>query len=202
MLWGAFNFSFVLCGSYTAGVYNDRLILKRLDHTPSQNSVSCPCSRGPKVHCDNIDNTHLCICSAIVSVESHCLTYRRSSRLKHKAHNCRPVPLSINEWQQPPAWSCCSSTRTFLPTRARRAAVVRPPMPLPITIASSSSGTFLAVKPCLRTLSRATRSEMKGWGGRRWSRLNGSGPIDFRYALTRHTTSGRSNSKTVSATLR
>jgi hypothetical protein len=44
--------------------------------------------------------------------------------------------------QQPPAWSCCSRTRTFLPALANSIAVLSPPIPLPITIASRLSGTL------------------------------------------------------------
>lgn len=55
--------------------------------------------------------------------------------------------------------ACCSSTRTRLPALARIAAAARPPMPLPITTASSCSGTRLAEKTA------AEREE----GGREWA---------------------------------
>ena len=56
-------------------------------------------------------------------------------------------PFSMNVWQHPPARSCCSSTRTRFPVRASNVAVVRPPIPLPITIASTRSGIFLGKNP-------------------------------------------------------
>ena len=52
-------------------------------------------------------------------------------------------PLSMYVWQQPPAWSCCSSTNTFFPVLERMEAVVNPPIPLPITIASQLSSNTL-----------------------------------------------------------
>ena len=56
-------------------------------------------------------------------------------------------PLSTKVCKQPPAWSCCSRTRTRFPARANKFAVVRPPIPLPITIASRRLGIFLGLKP-------------------------------------------------------
>ena len=79
-------------------------------------------------------------------------------------------------WQHPPAWSCCSRTRAFLPALERRAAQDKPPIPLPITMASKSWGTFFAAKPCFRTLSRSAWSWITGAAGRRVSLAKGFGP--------------------------
>lgn len=57
------------------------------------------------------------------------------------------LPCSWKVWQHPPAWSCCSSTSTRLPTLARVPAAARPPMPLPMTTASRSRGTRAALNP-------------------------------------------------------
>lgn len=56
-------------------------------------------------------------------------------------------PLSWKVWQHPPAWSCCSSTSTFLPARASRAPTLRPPMPLPMITASKFLGTLWFLNP-------------------------------------------------------
>ena len=83
------------------------------------------------------------------------LKFQWSSKTKAENLSARPVysptsnskPLSTNVWQHPPAWSCCSRTRTFLPALAKMAAAVRPPMPLPTTMASTLSGILLVWKP-------------------------------------------------------
>ena len=56
-------------------------------------------------------------------------------------------PFSVNVWQHPPAWSCCSSTSTLLLALDRMAAALRPPIPLPMTLASRFSGTLPSVNP-------------------------------------------------------
>ena len=56
-------------------------------------------------------------------------------------------PLSWKVWQHPPAWSCCSSTRTFLPARASRAPTLSPPIPLPMMMVSRCSGTLWLLNP-------------------------------------------------------
>lgn len=61
-------------------------------------------------------------------------------------------PFSLNAWQQPPSLPCCSSTSTRRPTLASSTATASPPMPLPMTMASSFSGTFSGEKTA-------------GWGG-------------------------------------
>ena len=61
-------------------------------------------------------------------------------------------PFSTKVWQQPPAWSCCSSTSTLLPALANNNAATRPPAPLPITITSRSSGTLPTLNPANRKL--------------------------------------------------
>ena len=53
-------------------------------------------------------------------------------------------PFSVKVWQDPPATSCCSRTRTFFPPFDKIAAVVSPEMPLPTMMASRSIGTFSA----------------------------------------------------------
>ena len=50
-------------------------------------------------------------------------------------------PSFMKVWHKPPAWSFCSRTSTFLPSLAKTAAAVKPPTPLPITMASSFCGT-------------------------------------------------------------
>ena len=60
-------------------------------------------------------------------------------------------PFSTKEWQQPPAWSCCSRTRTFLPTRPSRTPAVRPPTPLPMIITSQS---VVSTLDCLNSAHR------------------------------------------------
>lgn len=109
-------------------------------------------------------------------------------------------PRSSKVWQHPPAWSCCSSTSTLLPTLARVAAAARPPMPLPMTTASSSGGTRRELNPareradgqrapgrtdtrtdlggtqhspCFKTLSRARGSVTSGRGGPEGGRAKG-----------------------------
>ena len=100
------------------------------------------------------------------------------------------LPLSINEWQHPPAWSCCSKTKTFFPAFARRAAVHRPPIPLPITMASRFSGTFRDTNPCFRTLSLAAWSRTRGSGVRRQSNAKGFAPRLLNFARILKMTSG------------
>ena len=56
-------------------------------------------------------------------------------------------PFSTKVWQQPPAWSCCSSTSTLLPALANNNAATSPPAPLPITITSRFSGIFDCLNP-------------------------------------------------------
>lgn len=59
-------------------------------------------------------------------------------------------PLFSKVCVHPPAWSCCSRTRTLFPALAKRAAAVRPPTPLPITTASRAAGTRSTRKPAHR----------------------------------------------------
>ena len=96
--------------------------------------------------------------------------------LRLQTYTCSSLPLSINEWQQPPAWSCCSKTNTFFPAFARSAAVDRPPIPLPMTMASRFSGTFRDTNPRLRTLSRCAWSNRRGSGDLRQSKAKGFAP--------------------------
>lgn len=56
-------------------------------------------------------------------------------------------PWFSKVWQHPPAWSCCSRTRTLFPALASTAAADRPPMPLPMTTASRRSGMRSLRKP-------------------------------------------------------
>lgn len=65
-------------------------------------------------------------------------------------------PFSVKVWQQPPATSCCSRTRTFFPALAIVAAAVIPPIPLPIIIASRFFGIFSLVNPKKHTVSKYT----------------------------------------------
>jgi len=81
--------------------------------------------------------------------------------------------LSMKVWQHPPAWSCCSSTRTFFPALAMIEAVERPPMPLPMTMASRSFGTLSMWKDCLMMASLFFWSVMYSFRGLR-SSLNQS----------------------------
>ena len=59
-------------------------------------------------------------------------------------------PLFWKVWVQPPAWSCCSRTKTFFPALDKSAAAVKPPTPLPITTASRAGGTRSTRKPAKR----------------------------------------------------
>lgn len=70
-------------------------------------------------------------------------------------------PFSMKEWQQPPDWSCCSRTSTFLPALAMIAPMAKPPIPLPTMTASRFSGTLLLVKPGRR---EAIFSQIKSKG--------------------------------------
>lgn len=69
-------------------------------------------------------------------------------------------PLSTNVWQQPPAWSCCSRTKTLCPALPSNTAVVKPPIPLPTTIVSILSGTFWDLNP--------VRITQNWWIARHW----------------------------------
>ena len=68
-------------------------------------------------------------------------------------------PSSMKLCMHPPAWSCCSSTKTFCPERARMLAVARPPPPLPITIVSKSAGTCFSANPIKNALNRSQMSQ-------------------------------------------
>lgn len=83
------------------------------------------------------------------------------------------LPCSWKVWQHPPAWSCCSSTSTRLPTLARVPAAARPPMPLPMTTASRSRGTRAALNP------------EQIWGGVRARCCTPLHPLSAQHAPTR-----------------
>lgn len=91
----------------------------------------------------------------VLRQKSTCITQAGSQGLP-RGYGCDPhhgavpvsnsKPFSVKVWQQPPSFPCCSSTSTRLPALASSAAAPRPPMPLPITMASSRSGTLSAEK--------------------------------------------------------
>ena len=59
-----------------------------------------------------------------------------SGRASRPASN--RTPCSLNDVTYPPGLSCFSNTATFMPAMDRNAAVLKPPIPAPTTIASKS----------------------------------------------------------------
>ena len=101
----------------------------------------------------------------LATLQRTCTATRTSLRWSSRTF-MHHSPFSTNVWQEPPALSCCSSTKTFRPARDSIAAVVKPPIPLPMMIASRSDGTCSDRNPCFSTLSLLSWSVSVGRGGR------------------------------------